>query len=575
LGAKLKIFHNGQIQTLEQNPARGYLSNVSSTLHFGLGAAEKADSLIIAWNSGKVQKLYNIKSNQLLNLAEKDAAEEELPAKPGIKWFTEIPSGINYESHDTGINDFNTQPLLITQFSYHGPCMSKFDLNKDGLDDILIGGAAGKATGVFIQQKTGAFELKTIPAFEQDKGYEDAGIAVFDANSDGHPDIYIASGGYHHLAESDTLLRDRLYLNDGNNNFIKSSGLPDTRGSKSCVKVQDVNSDGYPDIFVGGRVVPGRYPETPKSYILINDGKGNFSDQTEKICPGLSRLGMITDAAWIDLDVDKKNELVVVGEWMPVTVFRQENGKLVNRSNQYFDKPYSGWWNTIAVGDFNSDQRPDLVIGNMGLNTQFKASEKEPLEMYYRDFDNNGSVDPVFSFYIQHKRYPYITLDELISQLPFLRKRFSTFRSYAGVTLEELFQHNELKEANHLVADHMSTTCFISSAAGKFKITQLPEEVQYSPVYTINTMDFNGDGKTDLLLCGNNSHTKIRLGKFDANYGILLAGDGNGNFNYIKQSESGFNIWGDVRCSIQINDKIYFGINSKKLIAYTLSKQKK
>ena len=287
------------------------------------------------------------------------------------------------------------------------------------------------------------------------------------------------------------------------------------------MKIQDINSDGYPDIFVGGRVVAGRYPETPKSYILINDGKGNFSDQTEKICPELSRLGMITDAAWIDLDLDQKNELVLVGEWMPVTVFRQEKGKLVNRSNQYFDKSYSGWWNTIAVGDFNSDQRPDLVIGNMGLNTQFKASEKEPLEMYYNDFDNNGSVDPVFSFYIQHKRYPYITLDELVSQLPFLRKRFSSFKSYADITMEELFQHDELKGAHHLVADHMGTTCFLSNQAGKYKIAELPQEVQYSPVYTIDTMDFNGDGKTDLLLCGNNSHTKIRLGKFDANYGTI------------------------------------------------------
>ena len=256
-------------------------------------------------------------------------------------------------------------------------------------------------------------------------------------------------------------------------------------------------------------------------------------------------------------------------------LFRQENGKLVNSTNQYFDKQYSGWWNTITVGDFNTDGRPDLIIGNMGLNTQFKASEKEPLEMYYSDFDKNGSVDPIFSFYIQDKRYPYITRDELVSQLPVMRKRFSNFKSYADITMETLFQNNELKEASHLVADHMSTTCFVSNQSGKFTIQDLPREVQYSPVYTIDQLDFNNDGKTDLLLCGNNSHTKIRLGKFDANYGVLLEGDGKGNFNYIKQSESGFNIWGDVRSCIQVNDKIYFGVNSRNLIAYTFSNPKK
>jgi hypothetical protein len=284
---------------------------------------------------------------------------------------------------------------------------------------------------------------------------------------------------------------------------------------------------------------------------------------------------MVTDAVWVDLDLDKKNELIIVGEWMPVTVFKLENGKLENATSKFFDKVWSGWWNTITVGDFNSDQRPDLIIGNMGLNTQFKASEKEPLEMFYSDFDHNGSVDPIFSFYIQHKRYPYVTKDELGAQLPVMKKRFFTFKSYADVTMEDLLQPNELKDAGHLSADQMSTTCFINNPSGKFTTTALPGEVQYSPVYTINQIDFNKDGKMDLLLCGNNSHTKIRLGKFDANYGVLLEGDGKGNFKYIKQTESGFNIWGDVRSCIQLNQQIYFGINGSNPVAYTLLKQKK
>ena len=575
LGARVKIFYNGQMQTLEQNPARGYLSNVSFTLHFGLGNAEKVDSMMITWCSGKVQKLYNIKAGQTLRLAEKDAVDKDLPASPGTKWFSEIPSNIKTDRTDTSINDFNRQLLLISQFSYNGPCMVKYDLNKDGLEDLLIGGSPGQPTREFIQQKNGALTEKKIPAFEKDKNYDDAAIAVFDANGDGHADVYIASGGYHNFTATDSLLQDRLYLNDGKNNFIKSNGLPSVNGSKSCVKIQDINGDGFADIFVGGRVIPGRYPETPKSYILVNDGKGNFTDQTEKICPELLKLGMVADAAWVDLDMDKKNELVLVGEWMPVTVFSLQNGKLINSTNIFFDRPYAGWWNTLTVGDFNGDNKPDLVIGNMGLNTQFKASEKEPLEMYYSDFDNNGSVDPIFSFYIQHIRYPYVTRDELVTQLPYRRKQFSTFKSYADITMDDLFQNGELKQANRLRADQMSTTCFISNTTGKFKMTVLPKEVQYSPVYTINQLDFNGDGKTDLLLCGNNSHTKIRLGKFDANYGILLSGDGQGNFKYIKQNESGFNIWGDVRSCIQLNQKIYFGLNNNSVIVYTLSTQKK
>ena len=575
LGTRVTIYQQGMRQSLEQNPSRGYLSSVSYALHFGLGNTEKIDSLIITWISGNSQRLYNLQSNQVLKLNEKDAKEKKLYQKPESNWFTEIPSNIKYENPHARTNDFDRQLLLPGALSYNGPCMTPCDLNNDGLGDMIIGGAAGQATSVFIQQKNKGFVLQNIPAFEKDKACEDASIAVLDANADGKPDIYIASGGYHNFSPNDSLLQDRLYLNDGKNNFIRSNGLPKIEGSKSCVSVQDVNADGSPDLFVGARVIPGRYPEPAKSYILINDGKGNFSDQTGNICPDLTRPGMITDAAWIDLDLDKQNELVIVGEWMPVTVLKIEKGKLINVSNQYFDKNYSGWWNKISVGDFNGDQKPDLVIGNMGLNTQFKSSEKEPLEMYYKDFDNNGSVDPIFSCYIQHTRYPYITRDELVSQLASYRKRFADFKSYADITLDDLFQKNELKEAGHLVADHMETTCFLSTATGKYKMAELPKEAQYSPVYTITLLDFNKDGKTDILLCGNNSHTKIRVGKFDANYGTLLAGDGAGNFSYIHQNESGFKIRGDVRSCVQVNETIYFGINSGPLISYNLTGQKK
>ncbi|MGC4039135.1 MAG: VCBS repeat-containing protein [Chitinophagaceae bacterium] len=570
IGAKIKIYYNGQVQMLEQNPARGYLSSVSTLLHFGLGAIDKIDSLTIVWNSGKSQKLTDVKVNQVIRLSEKDAAVQSIEQKKNTPWFTTSASPIDYTATTSATHDFDRQILLISEFSHNNPKITKADINSDGLDDVLIGSANGQPTSLYLQQKNGTFTPKKVEAFEKDKSFEDADIAVFDANGDGKPDIYIASGGYSNFGSFDSTTADRLYLNDGHGNFIKSNTLPAVYGSKGCVKVNDINGDGKPDLFVGGRVVPGRYPETPHSYILINSGDGKFTDATSSVCPEIVSIGMVTDAAWIDLDGDKNNELVVVGEWMPVTIFSNKNGKLVNSTLQYLDKTYSGWWNKITVGDFNGDNKPDLVIGNMGLNTQFSASDKEPLELFYSDFDKNGSIDPVFSYYIQGKRYPYLTRDELAGQMPIFKKRFSNFKSYADITTDELFQNGELSKAGHLTANYMATTCFLSNANGKFSIGQLPQEIQYSPVYAIDTLDFNKDGKTDLLLFGNNSRTKIRLGKFDANYGMLLEGDGKGNFKYIHQDESGFNVWGDVRGSVIINDKVLIGINGKKLESYTL-----
>lgn len=573
IGATVRIYNNGQMQRLDQNPARGYLSSVSTTLHFGIGEAIKVDSLIVTWASGKAQILTNINANQVVKLAEKDAKDKLGQRNHETPLFEEIAAPLKYsENIDTNINDFNRQSLLISQLSFSGPCMYKYDMNKDGLEDLLIGGTAGQPTKIYLQQKNGAFNAMNIPAFETDKAFTDADIAVLDANKDGLPDIYIASGGYNNLDSTDALLQDRLYINNGSNNFVKSMGLPGIRGSKSCVRVADINGDGSPDIFVGGRVVPGRYPETPESFILINDGKGNFTDQTKQICPEIAKVGMVTDAAWIDLDQDNKNELLIVGEWMPLTVFKNENGKLVNSTSKYFEQTYSGWWNKIAIGDFNGDKRPDLIIGNFGLNAQCKATNKEPVEIYYKDFDKNGSVDPIFSFYIQDKKYPFITRDELLGQLPVMRKRFADFKSYADITMDDLFNESDLKDAGHLVANRLATSCFLSNASGKYDVKELPVEVQYSPVYTIDTLDFNHDGNIDLLLCGNNSFTKIRLGKFDANYGVLLAGDGKGNFTYINQMESGFKIRGDVRSCVQVNNKILFGLCGQQLIAYSLKK---
>ncbi|WP_448636245.1 FG-GAP repeat domain-containing protein [Pedobacter panaciterrae] len=365
--------------------------------------------------------------------------------------------------------------------------------------------------------------------------------------------------------------KTELYLNDGKGNFRQAvNALPKMLSSKSCVRVTDFNQDGHPDLFIGGRVVPGRYPETPASYLLINDGKGNFKDQVETIAPQLQKAGMITDAAWVDLNGDKKQDLIIVGEWMPVTVLISNNGKLIDKTTDYFDKPFSGWWNKLLVDDLNNDGLPDIVIGNTGLNTQCKATEQEPAEMYYKDFDDNGSVDPILCFYIQGKSYPYVTRDEMLDQMSIMRTRFPDYKSYADASMKDIFTKEELNGVSRLKANHLKTTAFINNGKGKFKELDLPIEAQFSPVFTVTAIDYDKDGNKDLLLCGNISRARLRFGKYDANYGLLLKGNGKGGFTYISQQKSGFNIKGDVRSVVQTNNKLIFGISQQGLKAYTL-----
>jgi len=572
IGAKVRVSCNGKKQYLEQMSSRGYLSAVSPVLHFGLGNESKVDSLEITWPGGKQQVLKNIISNQLLTLSENKATAGKNTPSSQRTLFTEVSSPISHKSPVVGVNDFKRQPLLVNPMSFSGPCLVKGDVNHDGLDDVYAGGGSGQAGELFIQQKGNKFIRHHVPSFEEDKRCEDADAVFFDANGDGHIDLYVASGGYHTYEKDDPMLQDRLYLNDGKGNFTRNKeALPIMRVSKSCARVNDVNQDGYPDLFVGGRVIPGRYPESPASYLLINDGKGNFTDQISTIAPELQTLGMITDAVWIDVNQDKKNDLIVVGEWLPVFVFVNVNNKLQNESKKYFDKAYSGWWNKISTGDFDRDGKLDLIIGNMGLNTQFIVSDLEPAEIYFKDFDNNGSVDPLFCFYIQGKTYPYLTRDELLEQLGVFRTRFPTYKSYADAALPDLFNEKELSSFSHLRADHMETSFFKSSADGKFHLSPLPLEAQYAPVYAIQVLDYDKDGSEDVLLCGNLNHAKLRLGKWDANYGVLLKGDGKGNFSYISQSISDFKLRGDVRSVVEINGTLLFGIGGQNSIAYKLN----
>ncbi|HEY6081920.1 MAG TPA: FG-GAP-like repeat-containing protein, partial [Chitinophagaceae bacterium] len=575
IGAKVTVYAGGMKQYIEQMPTRGYESSVSPVLHFGLGKTATVDSLRVVWQSGKEQLLHGVRADQFLTLEEKNAVSEYHIPKPAAPLFEEVRSPIAFHHRGDSINDFKRQRLMVNPMSFSGPCMAKADVNGDGLEDIYIGGGNGQAGELYLQQKDGRFIKKTIPAFEADKMCEDADALFFDANGDGYPDLYVVSGGYDNYAPDDPLLQDRLYINDGKGNFVKSTGaLPEMHTSKSCVRAADVNGDGYPDLFVGGRVIPGRYPETPESYLLINDGHGHFKDMTAALAPGLQKIGMVTDAAWVDLNGDGKKDLVVVGEWMPVTVFENVKGKLENKTGDYFDKPCRGWWNKILVGDFNHDGKPDLVIGNLGTNSQCRASDNEPAEMYYKDFDHNGTVDPILCFYIQGKSYPFVSRDELLDQMSMMRSRFPDYKSYADATLEDIFTADELKGAGHLQANCLETAYFQSDTKGRFHKKALPLAAQYSPVFTLTALDYDKDGNEDLLLCGNINHARLRFGKYDANYGVLLKGDGKGGFSYVPQWQSGFHLWGDVRSVMAINHTLLFGINQQGIKAYKEERKK-
>jgi hypothetical protein len=568
LGAKVTVFYGDKLQLVDQMPAKGYLSSVSSMLHFGLGKLKSVDSVRIVWNSGKQQVIKNVQADLILYVNEVEATGIYHSPKTTAPLFKAINSPIASAQKPNNINDFKRQTLLVNALSFSGPCMAKADINGDGLEDVFVGGDVNTAGTIYIQQKGGQFKGNT-SAFDIDKASEDADAVFFDANHDGYPDLYVASGGYNDFAVNDPLLQDRLYLNDGKGNFSKSlNTLPQMRSSKSCARVGDFNGDGHLDVFVGGRVIPSRYPEAPESYLLINDGKGHFKDQLKSIASNIKSIGMITDAAWIDLNGDKKQDLIIIGEWMPIKAFINSNGKLVDKTSSYFEKDYAGFWNRLQVEDMNGDGKPDLIVGNLGLNSQCKVSDKQHAEMIYKDFDDNGAVDPIMCFYIMGKSYPYITRDELLDQMSVMRPRFPDYTSYADAGMKDIFTEEELKDAKNLKANYLKTAYFESGRDGRFKEKPLPIQAQFSPVFTITPGDFDGDGYKDLLLCGNINQSRLRFGKYDANHGIFLKGNGKGAFSYVSQYLSGLDLRGDVRSAITINNTVLFGINQDKVRAF-------
>ncbi len=570
IGAVINIYTPGGAVKLENYPVHGFQSSMLVPLHTGL-PSPKIDSVVIQWPDGKIETLTNVKANTINKISYQPGLKNSPNGENSKAVFSASTTLLPFTHVSPEANDFKTQPLMPNMISYNGPRTAKADINRDGLEDIFICGAQGQPGQLFIQQANGNFIPDLQPAIAKDSMCEDMDAVFFDADNDGDLDLYVVSGGYNYN-QGDTEMQDRLYINN-NGTFVKSAqSLPAEFLSGSCVRVADIDNDGDSDIFVGSRVIPGRYPESPKSLLLINNGKGIFTNAPAEMTTVLDSLGMVIDAAWIDIDKDGNKELIVCGEWMKIHVFSIRNGKLADVSDHYFPDALHGWWNRLQLADMDGDGDLDLIAGNWGLNSSIKVSKTEPAIIYYNDFDNNGSVDPLICYYIQGKQYPMASRDEMTDQMVSLRQRFPTYDSYANATIEDILTPEQLKSSKQLSADYFETAYFENNN-GVFKAKKLPLQANFFPVFAISTGDFDHDGKQDIILGGNSDHARIKIGKTDAGYGVLLKGDGKGHFEYVPQLQSGLSVKGCTRDLIKLNgkngDRVIFTVNNQVPVIYS------
>lgn len=577
-GARVSIYCGDQMQIAEQFTTRGFLSATSDVIHFGLGQSATIDSLRVRWPDLSEEIRRNIPVDQTITLKIEDAAKSSGKDKTGITkkelfTFSEI-AGLKFKHEEDGYTDLNRERLVPHSLSEEGPPLAVADVNGDGRDDIFVGGARKQAAMIFMQQKNGTFMSHEVPEFVRESYTEDVDAAFFDADGDGDPDLYVVRGG-NMISIGSPLLSDLLLINDGKGEFSKSR-LPDLSHNGSCVRPCDFDGDGDLDLFLGSGSVPGSYGSTPMQYLLENDGKGHFTDVTDSRSGDLKNIGMVTDAAWMDFDGDGDPDLVVTGEWMNISVFRNSNGNFTDATSAAGLGETSGWWNCITVADIDQDGDPDLLGGNLGSNSILKATVSEPVEMYLNDFDNNGTLDQVICSYQNSISYPVASLDELNAQMPYLGKKYPNYADFGGKTVKDIFQKKALQQSTIKKAVLLESCIFVNDGNGKFAKVTLPASAQFSPVRDFLVRDFNKDGIMDIALVGNDYNVRPSYGRYDASYGWCLTGNKNGSYETLMPVESGFIVKGDARhiTPVTIDGNLYIlvAVNNGDLHLFKLKK---
>ena len=550
IGAKLLVRIADTTQVVEQMPTRGFQSSVDPRLHVGLGRAASIDSLTVVWPDRTFQVLTHVPANRPIVLSQADAQgryEWVRPAPPPL--FRDVTDDlrVNVKHVENAYSEFAREPLMPRLLSTEGPALASADVDGDGREDLFVGGAMWQAGRLLLQQRDGTFQPSVQPALAADSVSEDVDAAFLDANGDGHPDLYVASGGNGFTIPAQPM-RGRLYLNDGRGRLTRAiDALPESYDNGGCVAAADFDGDGHVDLFLGSRSVPGAYGRSPKSRLLRNDGKGRFTDVTAERAPGLSDAGMITSAAWVDYDTDGSLDLVVVGEWTPVLLFHQEGERFVERGARAGLANTEGWWNSVSIADVNGDRRPDLVLGNLGLNSYVTASRTEPARLYVNDFGRDGTVESILTVYRGGVSYPVAGRDELLRAVPALRSRYPSYESFGARTLEQIFPAAEVASAKILKAYGFASVVARNDGKGRFTLEPLPVEAQIAPIHATVADDFDGDGRVDLLVAGNFHAVPPIQGRYDASYGLFLRGTGGGRFAAVAMPRSGVELEGQVR----------------------------
>ncbi len=551
IGSKVMLYTDGIQQRQDLMPYRGYLSSNESILHFGIGKLNAVDSVVITWPDRRTSTLTTPEINTVHLLDYQDAEYHGIPPVPQpLKLFNEqtLKHGITHKHEESSYNDFEKELLLPHRMSENGPDIAVEDVNADGLDDFFIGGAAGFPASLFVQDEKGQFITTNQRVWERDKNFEDLESHFFDADNDDDMDLYVVSGSNEFTDIA--LYQDRLYINDGYGNFNKSDQqLPDITTSGQSVASADFDQDGDLDLVIGGRVVPGKYPTVPRSYLLRNiDGK--FEDVTSSLAPDLLNAGMITDLEFTDYDNDGNLDLIIVGEWMPITILKNMGGR--------FEKidlglpVTTGWWQSVASADIDNDGDTDFILGNIGLNNKYQPTPENPLEVYYTDFDNNGTGDIVLSKHENKTLIPIRGRECSSQQMPFIANKYPSFKDFASANLSDIYSQEMLDGALHLSASEFRS-CFLINDRGNFRLVPLPSEAQVSPIMEIIVKDINQDSLIDLIIGGNFYGTETETIRYDGGSGLCLVGDGKGNFAPLAVTESGFYLNKDMRDLAWIN----------------------